>query len=139
MRFSDAIFREFEYPLNQFKLPSYFKLLTVLLMCFSVLLVLVSVTALFSPSVCLDDIYLGLPAPLISCFIGATNSSQGDKNELLKLIKAAAELSSVAWSTGTQLIIFFCFRFSVVLFDGPGISTRHAAHCICRVLVFASS
>ena len=41
------------------------------------------------------------------------------------------ELSSVAWSTGAQLIIFFCFRFSVVLFDRPGISIRHAAHCIC--------
>ena len=26
----------------------------------------------------------------------------------------------VAWSTGAQLIIFFCFRFSVVLFDRPG-------------------
>ena len=49
------------------------------------------------------------------------------------------ELSSLAWSTGAQLIIFFCFRFSVVLFDRPGISIRHAAHCICRVLVFASS
>ena len=36
-------------------------------------------------------------------------------------------------------IIFFCFRFSVVLFDRPGISIRHAAHCICRVLIFASS
>ena len=48
------------------------------------------------------------------------------------------ELSSVAWSTGAQLIIF-CFRFSVVLFDRPGISIRHAAHCICRVIVFASS
>ena len=49
------------------------------------------------------------------------------------------ELSSVAWSTGAQLIIFFCFRFSVVLFDRPGISIRHAARCVCRVLVFASS
>ena len=49
------------------------------------------------------------------------------------------ELSSVAWSTGAQLIIFFCFRFSVVLIDRPGISIRHATHCICRVLVFASS
>ena len=49
------------------------------------------------------------------------------------------ELSSVAWSTGAQLIIFFCFRFSVVLFDRPGISIRHAIHYICRVLVFASS
>ena len=49
------------------------------------------------------------------------------------------ELSFVAWSTGAQLIIFFCFRVSEVLFDRPGISIRHAAHCICRVLVFASS
>ena len=48
-------------------------------------------------------------------------------------------LSSVAWSTGTQLIIFFCFRFSGVLFDRPGIFIRHATHCIFRVLVFASS
>ena len=49
------------------------------------------------------------------------------------------ELSSVAWSTGAQLIIFFCFRFSVVLFVRPGVSIRHAEHCICRVFVFASS
>ena len=41
--------------------------------------------------------------------------------------------------TGAQLIIFFCFRFSVLLFDRPGISIRNATHCICRVLVFASS
>ena len=45
------------------------------------------------------------------------------------------ELSSVAWSTGAQLIVFFCFGFSVVLFDRPGISIRHTTHCICRVLV----
>ena len=49
------------------------------------------------------------------------------------------DLSSVAWSTEAQLIIFFCFRFSVVLFDRPGISIRNATHCICRILVFASS
>ena len=49
------------------------------------------------------------------------------------------ELPCVAWSSGDQLIIFFCFRLSVVLFDRPGISIRHATHCICRVLVFASS
>ena len=49
------------------------------------------------------------------------------------------KLSSVAWSTGAQLIIFFSFRFSVVLFDRPGISIRNATHCICRVLVFAFS
>ena len=50
-----------------------------------------------------------------------------------------SELSSVARSTGAQLIIFFRFRFSLVLFDRPGISIRHAAYCICQVLVFASS
>ena len=49
------------------------------------------------------------------------------------------ELSSVAWSDGAQLIFSFCFRFSVVLFDRQGISIRNATHCICRVLVFASS
>ena len=58
---------------------------------------------------------------------------EDDKSEL------GPELSSVAWSTGAQLIVFFCFRFSLVLFDRPGISIRLAAHCVCRVLVFASS
>ena len=41
------------------------------------------------------------------------------------------ELSSVAWSYRAQLIFFFCFRFSVVLFDRPVISICIAAHCIC--------
>ena len=36
------------------------------------------------------------------------------------------ELSSVAGSIGAQLVIFFCFRFPVVLFDRPGISICHA-------------
>ena len=36
--------------------------------------------------------------------------------------------ASVAWSTKAQLIIFFCFRFSVVLFYRPGISIRNATH-----------
>ena len=35
-------------------------------------------------------------------------------------------LSSVAWSTGAQLMIFICFRFSVVLIARPGISICHA-------------
>ena len=48
-------------------------------------------------------------------------------------------ISSVAWSTGAQLVIFFCFGFPLVLFDRPGISICNATHCICRVLVFASS
>ena len=30
------------------------------------------------------------------------------------------ELSSVAWSTGAQLMIFFCFRIPVVVFGSPG-------------------
>ena len=36
--------------------------------------------------------------------------------------RLGSELSSVAWSTGAKLIISFCLRFSVVLFDRPGIS-----------------
>ena len=35
-------------------------------------------------------------------------------------------LLSVAWSTGAQLMIFFCFGFPVVLFGSPGISNCHA-------------
>ena len=41
------------------------------------------------------------------------------------------ELSSVAWFTGAQLMIFFCFRFPVVLFGIPGISICHTTRCIC--------
>ena len=39
--------------------------------------------------------------------------------------------SSVVWSTGAQLMIFFCSRFPVVLFERPGISICHATRCIC--------
>ena len=49
------------------------------------------------------------------------------------------ELSSVAWSTGAHLIIYFCLRFSVVLLNRPGILIRNATHCICRVLVLLHS
>ena len=49
----------------------------------------------------------------------------------------------VGWDRSFRLLLgppgLNCFRFSVVLFDKPGISIRHAAHFICRVLVFASS
>ena len=37
-----------------------------------------------------------------------------------------SELSSVAWSTGGQLMIFFCFRFSMVLFGRPGMSKTNS-------------
>ena len=47
--------------------------------------------------------------------------------------------SSVVLSTGAQLMIFFCFRFPMVLSDRPGISICHAARCICWILVFCSS
>ena len=39
--------------------------------------------------------------------------------------------SSVDLSTRAQLMIFFCFRFPVVLFERPGISICHATRCIC--------
>ena len=42
-----------------------------------------------------------------------------------------SELSSVAWSTGAQLMIFFCFRFPGVLFGRPGISICNTIRCIC--------
>ena len=41
------------------------------------------------------------------------------------------ELSSVARSTGAQLMFFFCFRFPVVLFDGLRISSHLVTPCIC--------
>ena len=41
------------------------------------------------------------------------------------------ELSSVAWFTEAQLMIFFRFRYPVVLFGRPGISICHTTHCIC--------
>ena len=56
----------------------------------------------------------------------------------VKLVRAGP-FSSVALHTGVQLVILFYFRFSVVLFNFPGISSCHATRCICRVLVFDSS
>ena len=38
-----------------------------------------------------------------------------------------------------DIVYLLLLQISVVLFVRPGISIRHAAHCICRVLVFASS
>ena len=81
-------------------------------------------------------------AILTDLAIDKKNDVYGTRSSKAKAIHFSwlgRELSSVAWSTGAQLIIFFCFRFSVVLFDRPGISISHATHCICRVLVFASS
>ena len=44
-----------------------------------------------------------------------------------------------SWSIGTQLMIFLCFRFQLVLFCSLGISNYHATRCIYSVLVFSSS
>ena len=43
----------------------------------------------------------------------------------------ARALSSVAWSAGAQLMIFFCFGFPAVLFDRPGVSICHATRSVC--------
>ena len=83
----------------------------------------------------------------VDCYAALFNCTPVDRDSDSMMARPKAihfswlgpELSSVAWSTGAQLIISLCFRFSVVLFDRPGISIRQATHCICRVLVFASS
>ena len=38
-----------------------------------------------------------------------------------------------------KLALLFHFRFSVVLFDFPGISSCDATRCTCQVIVFESS
>ena len=76
-------------------------------------------------------------AALLNCMpVDRASDSMMARRKAIHFSWLGPELSSVAWSTGAQLIIFFCFRVSVVLFDRPGISIRHAAHCICRVIVF---
>ena len=40
-------------------------------------------------------------------------------------------LSPVAWSTGAQLMIFFCFRFPVEFLGRPGNTICHTTRCIC--------
>ena len=48
------------------------------------------------------------------------------------LLVGTGALSSVAsLSTRAQVMIFFCFRCPVVLFDRPGITICHATRCIC--------
>ena len=79
-------------------------------------------------------------ATLFDCMpVDRASKSMMAPPKAIHFSRLGPELSSVAWSIGAQLIIFFCFRFSVVLFDRQGISIRNAKHCICRVLVFASS
>ena len=60
---------------------------------------------------CDTDIYA------IICYY---SSSELPRPKAIHFSWLGPELSSVAWSTGDQLIIFFCFRFSVVLFVHRG-------------------
>ena len=93
-------------------------------------------------SACLviNPIKVGGYAALFNCMpVDRASDYMMARPKIIHFSWLGPELSSVAWSTGAHLIIFFCFRFSVVLFDRPGISIRHAPHCVCRVLVFASS
>ena len=69
----------------------------------------------------------------------AADSMMGPDLKLFILVGWDRSSSSIAWSNAAQLMIFFCFRFPVVLFDRPGIFICHATRWICWVLVFASS
>ena len=75
----------------------------------------------------LDDL-LNIDSPY---FEGMVKQINPPELQLNKASTSDTELSSGAWSTGAQLMIFFCFRFPVVLFDRPGISICHATRCIC--------
>ena len=48
--------------------------------------------------------------------VDRTSDSMMPRPKAIRFSLLGSELSSVAWSTGAQLIIFFCFRFPVVLF-----------------------
>ena len=75
----------------------------------------------------LDDL-LNIDSPY---FKGMVKQINPPELQLNKASTSDTELSSGAWSTGAQLMICFCFRFPVVLFDRPGISICHATRCIC--------
>ena len=66
-----------------------------------------------------------------SYFEGMVNQINPPELQLNKASTSDTELSSGAWSTGAQLMVYFCFRLPVVLFDRPGISICHATRCIC--------
>ena len=44
---------------------------------------------------------------------------------------------SVAWSTGVQLVVFLCSRYSLALFDFPGISSCQTACCFYESLFYS--
>ena len=71
-------------------------------------------------------------AALFNCTpMDRASDSKMARPKVINFSCLGTELSSVAWSTRAQLMIFFCFRFPVVLFGRPGISICHTTHCIC--------
>ena len=60
-----------------------------------------------------------------------TSDCNGPDLKLFILVGLDRSSTSVTWSNGAKLMIFFCYRFPVVLFDRPGISICHAIRCIC--------
>ena len=71
-------------------------------------------------------------AALLNCIlvVRTSDSMMASASGYKLLLYGTGALLSVAWSTGAQLMIFFCFRFQVVLYERPGISSCHATHCI---------
>ena len=56
-------------------------------------------------------------AALLNCMpVDRMSDSMMARPKAIHFSWLGPKLSSVAWSTGAQLMIFFCFRFPVVLF-----------------------
>ena len=55
--------------------------------------------------------------------VGRASDYDGHDLKLFILVVRClvGRFSSVAWPTGVQLVILFCFRFSVMLFVFPGL------------------
>ena len=60
---------------------------------------------------------------------GPASNSDGPDLKLCILVGWDRSFLSVAWSTGVQLVFFFCSRFSVMLFGAQ-------CSCICESSVF---
>ena len=65
-------------------------------------------------------------ASLFNCTpVGRASDSMMARLKAIQMVGTVA-FSSVVWPTGVQLVILFYVRFSVVLFDFPGISSCKA-------------
>ena len=54
--------------------------------------------------------------------------NDGPYINLFILVGLGRSFLSVAWPTGVQLLVFFCYSVPVVLFDTPGISRCRSQH-----------